>query len=130
MRNYSQQLENLSPEQRALLAAKLKEKGIQLSATNEIPQRQGDEIVPLSFAQQRLWFVQQLEPENNSYNVPCDLKLKGKLNIKVLEKTLNEIVKRHEILRTIFVTDDKKQPIQVVREFQEFELPILETRHA
>ncbi|MEL6930717.1 MAG: condensation domain-containing protein, partial [Cyanobacteria bacterium J06600_6] len=130
MRNYSQQFNNLSPEQRALLEVKLKEKGIQLSESNKIPRRQSDDVVPLSFAQQRLWFVQQLEPDNNSYNVPCALKLEGKLNTKVLERTLNEIVKRHEILRTTFITDDNKQPIQVVKAFQEFELPVIDKRHA
>ena len=128
MRNYSQQIKKLSLEQRALFEAKLREKGIQLSQTNSIPPRKANEVIPLSFAQQRLWFVQQLEPDNSSYNVPCALKLEGKLDIRVLEQTLNEIVKRHEILRTIFVADDDKQPIQVVRAFQEFELPLIEVR--
>ncbi|MEM8676928.1 MAG: amino acid adenylation domain-containing protein [Cyanobacteria bacterium P01_G01_bin.67] len=141
MGNLSQQLKNLSPEQRSLLEAKLKEKGIQISqsdlgkaesqsdkpngmASLRISPRNQDANIPLSFAQKRLWFVQQLEPENNSYNVPCVLKLEGKLNIEALQKALNEIVKRHEILRTVFVANENKEPIQVVREFEEFELEV------
>lgn len=60
------------------------------------------------------------------YNVPCVLKLEGNLGIAVLTETLNEIIKRHEILRTVFISDRDKNPIQVVRPFQEFELPIVE----
>ncbi|MEM9507320.1 MAG: condensation domain-containing protein [Cyanobacteria bacterium P01_E01_bin.35] len=128
MRNISQQLQNLSPEQRALLEAKLKEKGIQLSQSDKpngmaslrIPSRNEDVDIPLSFAQQRLWFVQQLDPDNNSYNVPCVLRLEGKLDIAALCKALNEIVKRHEILRTVFVANEDKEPIQIIRKFEEF----------
>ncbi|MEL7407881.1 MAG: condensation domain-containing protein, partial [Cyanobacteria bacterium J06558_2] len=125
MRNLSQQLKNLSPEQRALLEAKLKEQGIQWSEADTIAPRKSNELIPLSFAQQRLWFVQQLEPENSSYNVPCALRLDGELDHGALEKALNEIVRRHEILRTIFVTNADKQPVQKVREFQEFVLDVI-----
>ncbi|MEM6613639.1 MAG: condensation domain-containing protein, partial [Cyanobacteria bacterium P01_C01_bin.72] len=86
MGNFSQQLKNLSPEQRALLEAKLKEKGIQLNQSDRIPLRDKGTDIPLSFAQQRLWFVQQLEPKNNSYNVPCVLRLEGKLDLDALQQ--------------------------------------------
>jgi amino acid adenylation domain-containing protein len=73
--------------------------------------RGGD--LPLSFAQQRLWFLDQLEPNSSVYNVPSRLHLKGPLDIAVLEQSLNEIVRRHEALRTTFSTVDG-EPVQVI----------------
>lgn len=69
--------------------------------------------IPLSFAQQRLWFIDQLEPGNAIYNIPQMVRLHGKLDVEVLEKTLNAIVQRHEALRTTFDTVDG-QPVQVI----------------
>src|SRR5262249_52706330 len=59
--------------------------------------------LPLSFAQQRLWFLDQLEAGSTSYNMPLTVRLQGELRIEVLERTLSEIVRRHEVLRTRFV---------------------------
>jgi len=75
--------------------------------------KQGD--IPLSFAQLRLWIVQQLDPESTAYNISQAVRLKGNLNVSVLEATLSEIVRRHETLRTVFAVKDG-QPIQVVTE--------------
>ena len=58
--------------------------------------------LPLSFAQERLWFLNQLEPESAFYNIPIALRLRGPLNIAALEGTLNELIRRHEVLRTTF----------------------------
>lgn len=60
-------------------------------------------LLPLSFAQQRLWFLDQLEPGNDSYNMPLAVRLNGELHVAALERTLSEIVRRHEVLRTRFV---------------------------
>ena len=59
-------------------------------------------VFPASFAQQRLWFIDQLVPGNAFYNVPTALRLTGSLNLSALEQTFNEIVRRHEALRTRF----------------------------
>lgn len=59
-------------------------------------------VFPASFAQQRLWFLQQLAPDNPFYNVPAAIHLQGKLNLSALEQAFNEIERRHEILRTTF----------------------------
>lgn len=69
--------------------------------------------LPLSFAQQRLWFLDQLEPGSAVYNVPVALRLIGELNVSALESSLNEVIRRHEILRTNFVTVDGR-PVQVI----------------
>ncbi|WP_155968552.1 alpha/beta fold hydrolase [Kamptonema formosum] len=66
--------------------------------------REGE--LPLSFAQARMWFFEQLEPENPAYNRPVALRLTGKLNVAALEQSLNEIVRRHEVLRASFPAVD------------------------
>lgn len=70
-------------------------------------------VLPASVAQQRFWFLDQLEPGNSSLNMPLALSLKGSLNILALEQAVNEMVSRHEILRTTFTTEDGKL-VQVI----------------
>ncbi len=69
--------------------------------------------IPLSFSQQRLWFLEQLEGANSSYTMAGALQLTGSLNLEALENSINAIINRHEILRTTFTTQDG-QPIQVI----------------
>ncbi|HZN91762.1 MAG TPA: condensation domain-containing protein, partial [Myxococcales bacterium] len=69
--------------------------------------------MPLSFAQQRLWFLDQLEPNNPLYNVPVALRLSGALDVPALEKSLGELIRRHEALRTTFRVE-RGQPVQVI----------------
>ncbi|MEG5173407.1 amino acid adenylation domain-containing protein [Microcoleus sp. B3-D7] len=80
---------------------------------------------PTSFAQQRLWFIDQFEPGNPFYNLPAAVLLKGRLNVVVLELSLKEIVRRHEALRTTFATVDG-QPVQVVGQNFNFGLQVLD----
>jgi len=68
---------------------------------------------PASYAQQRLWFLDQLEPASALYNVPEAFRLRGRLDLGALERSLNEIVQRHEALRTTFESRDG-EPLQVV----------------
>src|SRR3954470_13356644 len=70
--------------------------------------------LPLSFAQQRLWFLDQLQPGVTAYNIPGALRLHGTLNFYALERSLNEIIARHETLRTVFSVVDG-QPVQWIR---------------
>src|SRR5215213_4758559 len=72
-----------------------------------------DGELPLSFAQQRLWFIDQLAPGGTVYNIPLAVRLSGALNVPALEQTLNEIIRRHEVLRTSFVVVDQ-QSVQVI----------------
>jgi hypothetical protein len=70
-------------------------------------------VFPTSFAQQRLWFLDQLFPGNSFYNVPTAFRLTGMLDLATLEDSFNEIVRRHEVLRTTFKTV-AGQPVQVI----------------
>ena len=79
--------------------------------------------LPLSFAQQRLWFIHQLEPDSAAYNIPIAVRLMGGLDLSALSRSLADIVARHEVLRTRFVAMDGR-PIQVIDEPGEIELPV------
>jgi amino acid adenylation domain-containing protein len=83
---------------------------------------------PLSFAQQRLWFLDQLIPNNPFYNVPFALSLTGTLDIAALEYTFQEIIRRHDALRTNFVLH-QEQPIQVIVPELQTPLKIIDLRH-
>jgi amino acid adenylation domain-containing protein len=82
----------------------------------------------LSYAQQRLWFLQEMEPESAAYNIPRAFRIRGALDVKALEQTLSEIARRHEILRTTFRVVNG-QPVQVVAEPQPLGLPVIELGH-
>ncbi|MCC5669145.1 amino acid adenylation domain-containing protein [Nostoc sp. CHAB 5784] len=69
--------------------------------------------LPLSFAQQRLWFLEQLLPDNPFYNFPQTFHLFGRVNLVALEQSINEIVRRHEVLRTTFASSNG-QPVQII----------------
>jgi amino acid adenylation domain-containing protein len=86
-----------------------------------------DEALPLSFAQQRLWFLDQLEPNSPFYNNPVALRLSGGLDVAALERSLNEIVRRHETLRTTFAAVDGR-PVQVIAPALSVSLPVTDLR--
>jgi len=69
--------------------------------------------LPLSFGQYRLWFLNQLEPNSPVYNIPSAVRLTGSLNVAVLEQSFNEVIRRHEVLRTSFISQEG-QPIPII----------------
>ena len=79
--------------------------------------------LPLSFAQERLWFLDRLQPGSAVYNLPAALRLAGALDAAALERALGEVVRRHEALRTVFV-DGGAGPVQVIVPFAGFILPV------
>jgi amino acid adenylation domain-containing protein len=100
--------------------------GQNLSAPPILPMpRNGD--LALSFAQQRLWFFDQLEPGLSAYNIPAAIRLKGPLNLAALERSLDEVVRRHESLRTIFGKVDG-HPTQVIAPAMTIALPVVDLR--
>ena len=84
-----------------------------------------DEKLPLSFGQQRLWFLDQLEPGNALWNIPIAVRMTGQLDIDALTRTMSEIVRRHEVLRTTFSNQDG-EPVQVVRPAEPLSLEIID----
>src|SRR6476659_5872325 len=98
----------LSAEELQLLAYLLEEEGVELAAQQTIfPRKQQDDL-PLSFAQSRLWFLDQLDPGITASNIPFAMQMKGRLDIAALERSLSEVVQRHEVLRTTFPAVDGK----------------------
>ena len=106
---------SVSSVKRRLLDSLLAKEGIEFS--QKISKRKTYGAPPLSFAQQRLWFMDQLNPGNTIYNIPIALRLEGELDLGVQELAINEIIRRHEALRTRFeVVEDK--PVQVIDEWR------------
>ncbi|MEL6166141.1 MAG: condensation domain-containing protein, partial [Cyanobacteria bacterium J06628_3] len=116
----------LPPEKRALFERQLREKGLQLDRAT-ICKRDNLKELPLSFAQQRLWFLHKLEPDTTAYNIAFSWRLTGNLDIALLQSCLNTIVQRHEILRTSFVAVNG-QPNQVIIPELVLPLPIFDLR--
>ncbi|MEW5928157.1 MAG: non-ribosomal peptide synthase/polyketide synthase [Gemmatimonadota bacterium] len=84
-----------------------------------------DGPLPLSFAQQRLWLVDRLEPGSSAYNMPVALRLRGALDLGALRASLDALVRRHETLRTVF-TEREGRPVQVIHPPAPVPLPVLE----
>ncbi|MEH2104792.1 amino acid adenylation domain-containing protein [Nostoc sp.] len=131
MSDILKRLEALSPEKRELVLQKLKKQ-------QQSPQHNGkltppltsvsrEQSLPLSFAQQRLWFLDQLEGENCVYNVPFFWQINGFLNISALEQAITEIVQRHEVLRTSFCVIDES-PIQVIHAHPQLTMQVRDWR--
>ena len=91
----------------------------------EIKRRESDQELPLSFAQQRLWFLDQLEPGTSFYSIPAAVQMSGRLDHEALKRALNEIVRRHEVLRTRFTTEGGVAQ-QIVAAEMELELEIID----
>jgi len=86
--------------------------GFQNQAPSLIPVSRESNL-PLSFPQERLWFIEQLESANSSYHIPLSFRLTGLLEISALEQSFNEILRRHEALRTTFASVESK-PVQII----------------
>jgi amino acid adenylation domain-containing protein len=102
MDELSNRISDLSPARRALLALRLKQSGRGPKIAQTIKPRTDRGSTPASFAQQRLWFLHQMDLSDASYNVPHAIRLKGSLDVAALRRTLAEIVQRHEVVRTRF----------------------------
>ncbi|AUG07230.1 non-ribosomal peptide synthetase [Pseudomonas sp. S09G 359] len=115
----------LPAAQRRLFLEKLGSKGITLAQLPIPVSRHDQPRLPLSYAQQRQWFLWQLEPGSSAYHIPAALHLRGALDIAALERALSTLVVRHEALRTVFETVDG-EAVQVVQPAQ----PLVIEKHA
>lgn len=119
----SKNLNDLSASERAALVMRLKKKPAELAPEQTIERRKDSGPVPLSFAQQRLWFLDQMGYSN--YFVSGASRLTGALDVNALERSLNAIVQRHEALRTTFTTIDG-QPMQIIAPRSSLTLSVLD----
>ena len=123
MNELSKRLETLAPAKRALLERRLAAAQGEIALAPQLSTRR--EPARASFAQDRLWFIQQLEPNSVAYNVPRAIRIRGHLNVKVLERSLNEVISRHDSLRTSFsmVAGSLRQ---IVAEASPLNLPLVD----
>ncbi|HEX3444412.1 MAG TPA: amino acid adenylation domain-containing protein, partial [Chthoniobacterales bacterium] len=114
----------LSPAKRALLEQRLKATGSRVQH-KEIRRSIHEGPPPLSFNQERLWFLYQLEPDSPAYNLPTWIRFEGELNVAAIRRSVNEVLRRHEILRTRIEAVEGR-PTQVVEPFTPLEIPLVD----
>jgi amino acid adenylation domain-containing protein/FkbH-like protein len=130
----SQRLADLSPEELEFLRRRLRKAARPAAREDEgqappaIPRRAAGSDAPLSFAQQRLWIIHQIEARSTAYHIPITVEVRGALRTGLLRASLTEIARRHEALRTTFARRDG-QPVQVVAAELRPELPVLDLSH-
>jgi len=128
MDTLADRLSNLSPEKLEVLARLMRKEGRTATGLHHLaPREDVSASVPLSYAQERLWFLHQLDPETPHYNLPATIRLTGSLDVSALEGTLNEIVRRHQILRTTFRNLDG-EPAQFILPHARVALNVLDLR--
>lgn len=122
MTQISGRIAQLTADKREILLQRLKEKLETTKRQINVLPRKAEDTFALSFAQERLWFIQQLDPASPIYNIGAAVRIQGQLDIIALEYSLNEIVRRHESLRTVFETVEGR-PVQRIKPFVKFDLP-------
>ncbi|MBV9924428.1 MAG: condensation protein [Acidobacteria bacterium] len=127
MKDLTERLSALTPQQRALLTAQLKGKGLHVPQGQSIPRSERRDYYPLSYDQERMWFIDQLHPGNPAYNIFSAKRVVGPLQPDKLMQSLQEVVRRHEVLRTVFVSVGGV-PMQQVRPEFKVPLPLLDLR--
>jgi aspartate racemase len=128
MSDLSKIIAELTPEQLEILRMQLGKLGTQVEDPSRAPiKRQSREsnAFPLSFGQHRLWFIEQLRPGNLAYNISSAVRLSGRLDPLALERALDEIVRRHEALRTTFAARDDL-PVQIVMPHRKLKMEVLD----
>ncbi|HYN20847.1 MAG TPA: condensation domain-containing protein, partial [Thermoanaerobaculia bacterium] len=121
----------LPPEKRRLLELRLRKEGIAAErrpvGPPTVPRRDPSDTgpFPLTFGQQRLWFIEQLNPGTAAYNIPFAGRLRGRLDPGLLEQSLIEVVRRHEVLRSRFLLQDGR-PVQVIDPEPFVRLPLID----
>src|SRR5215208_5574118 len=122
--------DHLSSEDRDLLSLILEQEGIGLeegASIRPVPGSTSGVELPLSFAQERLWFLDRLQPGTSLYNLPLAFLVRGSLNVPALAWSLGEIVRRHSALRTRFGLADGR-PVQSVVPAPDLSLPLADLR--
>src|ERR671939_10808 len=99
MSNLAERIAALRPEQRALFETRLKKQGLVAPQVQTIPRipRNPSNLYPPSIDQERLWFIDQLQPGNTAYNIFTASRLRGPLDVSAMERACNELLRRHEV---------------------------------
>ncbi|HTK08295.1 MAG TPA: amino acid adenylation domain-containing protein [Ktedonobacteraceae bacterium] len=126
--NGKKRVASLTPEQRRQILQRLQKKQTKASQIPLLPRGQGTNIFPLSYAQQRLWFQDQLQPGNPAYVIPSILRIHGEIDIHALERSIRTLIHRHESLRTTFSERDG-EPVQVIHPVGNYLLPVIDLSH-
>jgi amino acid adenylation domain-containing protein len=124
MSDFAARVAALSPEHRALLELQIKRKNLEQAIELGIPKRPESQDIPLSPAQERLWLLHQLEPNQPTYNESLSFRLRGTLQVDLLKRSILQIIERHEILRTS-IQVHQGQPIQVVHPDPQLDLSVV-----
>ncbi|HEY0737737.1 MAG TPA: amino acid adenylation domain-containing protein, partial [Herpetosiphonaceae bacterium] len=125
MSTNTQNAADLSTDDLELLAYLLDDEGLEVAPHQTIVPRPPASSLPLSFAQQRLWFFDQLQPGSTLYTIPVSVRIRGNLDLTALQQSLNTVIQRHEILRTSFgynPADAVPTPYQQIAPAQELVL--------
>ncbi|WP_409282042.1 amino acid adenylation domain-containing protein [Pseudomonas putida] len=116
-------VESLSSRERKALAALLKQQGVNLYGVTRIFARDPADPTPVSYAQERQWFLWQLDPASGAYNIGAALQLQGRLDIEGLRGACQALIQRHEVLRTT-LRQDSDRVVQIIHPQMPFELLI------
>ena len=127
MSDLSKRIQGLSAERLRLLAQRLKKDRPDISGATIQRQSRESMYFPLSRAQERLWFIDQMTPGTAAYNLSISFRYDTALNVEAMSRTLNELVRRHETLRTTF-EDHNGSPAQVVHPAMTISLPLTDLR--
>ena len=126
MNDLSERIAALSPDQRAKIAAQLSNRrAARQERIQQFPRGEHDTHFPLSFSQERQWFLDQLEPGTSTYNIPVTLRLTERLDVTALDRSFRELQLRHEILRTSFPAVDG-QPVQCITKTASVKVPVVD----
>ncbi len=128
MKDYLRRISALTPEQRALLELKLKKQKPGQAASQLLPrERDGSDRWPLTLDQERLWFIHKLDPTSAVYNINISSRIDGAFDLAVFRRGVEELLRRHETLRTYFV-EESGTPMQVVAPSLAVEVPVVDLR--
>ncbi len=125
----ARRIAELSPDQRARLEARLRERSARRAGSPAgVPRRPEGTPVPLSFTQEQIWLAQQIAPQSAAYNVPMAVTCSGPLDTDRLRQAFRRVIARHEVLRTTFAAGADGLPVQLVHPDSAFELTVSDLR--
>ena len=118
----------LPADKRREFLSRMQEQGVSFGQLPIPPAAEPQTRFELSYAQQRQWFLWQLDPQNSAYNIPAALRLHGRLNVVALQQSFDVLLERHQSLRSRFIEDDG-QVVQTLAEFTSLAIEHIDLRN-